>query len=144
VNYVESITKNQVIEKFRKFLIQIKRKGYIMVEFRIYVAGPYTKGDVVLNVRRSIEVAEEIVALGPEYSPYIPHLSHFWHLVAPHDYKFWLEYDKVWLRCCDALFRFPGISSGAEDEVNLAISLGIPVFYHIKDLKEYFNLYGSS
>ena len=47
---------------------------------RIYVAGPYTLGDSVLNVRAAILVADELWQLG--YAPFIPHETMLWHLVA--------------------------------------------------------------
>ncbi len=103
-----------------------------MRDILIYVAGPYTKGDVAVNVRNALQAAEKLVALG--CWPYVPHLSHFWHMVFPHPYEFWLELDRKWLRKCDALLRLPGESSGADNEVALAESIGIPVFYSIEDM----------
>jgi hypothetical protein len=35
---------------------------------------------------------------------------------------------------CDATFRLPGVSQGADEMVRLAESLGQPVFYRIEDL----------
>ncbi len=100
---------------------------------KIYVAGPYTKGDPVMNTRNTIMAAEELVRMG--HVPYIPHLSMFWHVVAPHPYEFWLEYDKAWLVCCNALLRLPGESSGADKEVALAHELGIPVYYSLDEIR---------
>jgi len=93
---------------------------------KIYIAGPYTRGDVAENVHNAIMAAEEIVKLG--HIPYIPHLTHFWHLMAQHDIDFWYEYDLVWLTFCDALVRLPGDSHGADEEVETAESLGKPIF----------------
>jgi len=93
---------------------------------KVYIAGPYSKGDVAQNVRRAIEVADILVTHG--YTPYIPHLTHFWHMVCPRPYDFWLDYDNEWLKLCDAIYRIPGESSGADKEVKLATQLGIPVF----------------
>jgi hypothetical protein len=97
---------------------------------RIYVAGPYTKGDVAVNVRNAILAGEQVAAMG--HIPFIPHLTHFWHLVCPHDVKFWYEQDLVWLRQCEALLRLPGESTGADEEVRLAQELGLPVFRSIE------------
>jgi uncharacterized protein DUF4406 len=96
---------------------------------KVYVAGPYTKGDVAVNVRRAIEVGTELFDLG--YIPFIPHLTHFWHLVTPKPYETWLDIDNEWLPTCDALLRIPGESSGADKEVALAHKLGIPVYFDI-------------
>jgi hypothetical protein len=99
---------------------------------RVYIAGPYTKGDVVMNVQKIIRVAEKLIKFG--HIPFVPHLTHLWHLINPHSYRFWLEYDSKWLPICDALLRVPGESSGADEEVGLAKGLGIPVYYTIEDL----------
>jgi hypothetical protein len=99
---------------------------------RVYVAGPYTKGDVVINVRKAIEAADQLAALG--HYPFIPHLSHFWHLVAPHKYLFWIEQDLAWLNKCDALLRLPGESKGADLEVATARKLGLKVYTSIVDI----------
>ena len=85
---------------------------------RIYVAGPYTKGDVAENVRKAIEVGNNLRALG--HTPYIPHLTHFWHMIYPHEYQYWMDLDIEWLLQCDALFRIPGESAGADIEVEIA------------------------
>ena len=42
---------------------------------RVYIAGAYSKGDVALNVREAIEMADKLVKLG--HIPYIPHLPGF-------------------------------------------------------------------
>ena len=102
------------------------------VKLRIYVAGPYTKGDVAINVRNAIEAGNTLVDVG--FAPYIPHLTHFWHLVCPRPYEEWLDLDNQFLPCCDAVLRLEGESSGADKEVELAKSLGIPVFYNNLDL----------
>ena len=97
----------------------------------IYIAGPYTKGDVAVNVRTAIIAADQLVAKG--YIPYIPHLTHFWHLISPHDYKFWIAMDLEWLRKCDAVLRLPGDSDGADYEVLIAQDDGMPIFYSIEE-----------
>ncbi len=92
----------------------------------IYVAGPYTSGDPVLNVRLAIEVAEDVEALGADVV--IPHLSMLWHLVSPATVQRWYERDNAVLVRCDAVVRIDGVSVGADAEVALAVAEGIPVF----------------
>lgn len=92
----------------------------------VYVASPYTKGDVAVNVRNNLEAADQIARLG--YVPFAPLLTHFWHLLFPHPYEFWCNQDNAWVEKCDVLLRLPGESSGADKEVALARSLGIPVY----------------
>ncbi|MEK7381836.1 MAG: DUF4406 domain-containing protein [Elusimicrobiota bacterium] len=99
---------------------------------RIYVAGPYTLGDSVLNVRAAILVADELWQLG--YAPFIPHETMLWHLVAPKSYEEWMTIDREWLGACDAVFRLPGESKGADREVEDARSRGLPVHFTISSL----------
>lgn len=97
-----------------------------MKPVRIYVAGPYSKGDVVVNVREAILAGNTLRALG--YAPFIPHLSMFWHLQIPHPIEYWYAYDLEWLEVCDAVFRLPGESAGADREVERAKELGLPIY----------------
>ena len=103
---------------------------------RVYVAGPYTNGDVAVNVRKAYEAANRLADLG--FAPFVPHATHFWHMLFPHPYTFWLELDNEFLPCCAAVLRLPGPSKGADAEVQLAESLGLPVFYDIDKLAEFF------
>ncbi len=93
---------------------------------RVFISGPYTKGDVALNVRNAIHAADAVLVLG--HHPFIPHLTHFWHLVSPKPYEEWLAIDLVWLNKCDCLIRLPGESNGADKEVAEARRLGMPVY----------------
>lgn len=93
----------------------------------VYISGPYTQGDMVANIRKAIEVADSYAALG--HAIFIPHLSHFWHLISPHDYEFWLEQDLAWVAKCDLVVRINGYSPGGDREVARARELGIPVEY---------------
>ena len=94
---------------------------------KVYVAGPYSGGDTVLNVRNAIDAADKLLRAG--HVPFVPHLTMFWHLVHPHTYEVWLEYDRVWLLECDALLRLSGKSDGADQEVQDAIDNRIPIYY---------------
>lgn len=97
----------------------------------IYVAGPYSQGDPVVNTRKAIEAGDFLRNLG--YVPFIPHLTLLWHLVSPHDIDYWYEYDNEWIKKCDGLLRLPGDGTGADDEVDLILSLGRPVFHIVMD-----------
>jgi len=99
---------------------------------RVYVAGPYSKGDPVINVRTAIDAANRLLELG--YAPYIPHLTMFWHLVYAQPYEKWLELDFEWIKQCDILLRLPGESSGADREVVVALENGLDVYYSIEDI----------
>lgn len=103
---------------------------------RIYVAGPYTKGDVALNVRNAFAAANQLADRG--FAPFVPHSTHFWHMLFPRPYESWLELDNEFLRFCQAVLRLPGESSGADKEVELAAKLGIPVFREIEEVVDHF------
>lgn len=75
------------------------------------------------------------------YAPYCPHLSHFLHLHQPRPYEEWLDFDNNFIPGSDGLFRFAGQSRGADKEVGLAISLGIPVFTNLAVMETYFKAY---
>lgn len=97
----------------------------MMVKY-IYIAGPYTHPDPVVNTRRAIEAGEILRSMG--FVPFIPHLTHLWHLVKPHSIDYWYDFDIEWLKRCDGLIRLPGESVGADKEVEIARIMGIPIF----------------
>jgi hypothetical protein len=99
---------------------------------RIYIAGPYTKGDVALNVRAAFAMASDLADRG--FAPFVPHATHFWHLLFPRPYADWLRLDLAFLPTCHALIRLPGESSGADGEVAEAIRLGLPVYHSLAEL----------
>ncbi len=101
---------------------------------KVYIAGPYTLGHVVINVRNAILAGEEVIKLG--HIPFIPHLNHLWHLVCPHDPDFWYEYDLLWIIHCNALIRLSGKSKGADREEKQARRYGIGV-YTMEEFREY-------
>ena len=104
---------------------------------KIYIAGPYTKGDTALNVRRSIMEQDYIEdTLG--HMAYNPLLSHFQHLIVPHeDVNYWDEKDIRWLKECNAILRLPGESVGADREVAIARDLGMEVFASVFDIPRF-------
>jgi hypothetical protein len=105
---------------------------------RVYIAGPYTKGDVAVNVRTAMLAGLTLLKAG--HAPYVPHLTHFLHILDPQPYHVWLDLDNAYLPYCEALIRLEGESSGADAEVALAHKLFIPVF---NDLVGFFNKYGA-
>lgn len=108
------------------------------MKIKIYVAGPYTKGNVEENVNKAIDLADKLSKIG--FMPFVPHLLHFWHLRHELTYDFCCELDNEYLLVCDALIRIPGESAGSDAEEKLAYTNNIPVFYTIEDVKQYFEL----
>ena len=89
----------------------------------VYVAGPYTNPDPVINVRRACNVADQLVKAGA--AVIVPHLSMLWHLTSPASIDEWYQRDLDMLDHCHALVRFYGPSSGADKEWEHAAWLGI-------------------
>lgn len=96
---------------------------------RVYVAGPYSHGDVVLNIREAILASSQLLEAG--HAPFCPHLTGLWHMLSPQAYERWLAYDLDWLDVCEALVLLPGYSPGADREVKAALERGIPVYHGV-------------
>lgn len=102
----------------------------------VYVAGPYSRPDPVENTHQAIKKAAALEAT-ERVTCFVPHLSLLDHLVLPRPLEHWYEHDLATLIRCDAVFRLPGDSSGADDEVAFALERGIPVFHKYEDLMEW-------
>lgn len=105
---------------------------------KIYLASPYTKGDVAVNVKRQLDCVDELMNLG--FAPFAPLYFHFQHMAHPRPYKDWVDIDLQWVPACDALLRLEGDSLGADGEVDFAKENNIPVFYSIVELCQHFNV----
>ena len=104
---------------------------------KIYIASPYTLGDIGANIKAQMDATEELYKLGfAVYAPVV-HM-HFQHIAYQHDWNFWMSQCYEWLEVCDAVLRLKGVSEGADLEMKYAESKGIPVFRSIVDLEYYF------
>ena len=92
----------------------------------VYVSGPLSLGDPILNTRRAVKEAEVIIEMGGV--PIVPHVSISWQMISPHDWDYWISYDLDLLNVCDAIYRIPGESKGADLETARMSTLGKPVF----------------
>ena len=104
---------------------------------KVYVAGPYSNGDVAVNVNKAFETGNKLAEIG--FAPFIPHYTHFWHIMFPKPYEFWLKLDEEFLTCCDCLYRISGKSNGADLEEEIARKNNMPVFYNIDEITSYYN-----
>jgi len=109
---------------------------------KVYIASPYTLGDVAQNVRLQIDTVDVLMNKG--FLPFAPLYSHFQHMVHPRPYTDWLKIDFEWIKSCDCILRLVGESSGADAEVKHAIELNIPVFYSIEELCDWYNIDSSN
>jgi hypothetical protein len=102
----------------------------------IYIAGPYsadTKEQIETNVALAVHMGNLVANAG--YAVFIPHLSHYWDAIFPHEYKFWMDQDNAVLERCDAVLRLTGASRGADQEVHLALTTyHIPVYFSLQEL----------
>jgi hypothetical protein len=99
---------------------------------KVYIASPYTKGDIAVNVKIQMDTANELMNAG--ICSYVPLLNHFLHMAHPRPAEDWYAMDKEWLVVCDAVLRLPGESEGADAEMVLAQRSGIPVYYSIQEV----------
>lgn len=99
----------------------------------VYVAGPYTNPDPVLNTREAFQHGLTIYE-STGCPVIVPHLTLLGHAMFPRDIDFWYEFDLAQVAKCDVVYRFPGASTGADKEVAFAIQQGIPWFTQKGDL----------
>lgn len=103
---------------------------------KIFVSGPYSKGDVAQNVKSAMDMTNDLIDNG--FAPYCPHLTHFLHINKYQPYEKWLELDLEYLQFCNGLLRLPGLSDGADKEVDFAKGNNIPVFFDINEVISYY------
>ena len=108
----------------------------------IYIASPYSKGDIMDNVDIQIDTANMLLDAG--HIPYTPLLNHFLARKVSRPNEFWIDTDLEVIRRCkfDGMLRLPGDSIGADKETAVAIALGVPVYHIRHSLKqtiEHFN-----
>ncbi len=108
----------------------------------VYCAGPITKGSYPTNIRNGINAMKLLNDNG--YVPFCPMLDTLYAITFPETtYEQYLDYDFQVIMRCDALFRIPGESKGADLEIEFAHSMGIPVFTDFKELENWKNtVYG--
>lgn len=97
----------------------------------IYVSGPYSS-DPPTNTVRAILAGEDVERMGG--IPLVPHLSHLWDALSPHEWAYWLRIDLALVARCDVVYRLPGDSQGADLEVAEARRLDIPVIESREEL----------
>lgn len=94
----------------------------------VYLAGPITVPNPMLNAQRAIFEADRLVAVG--VAVIVPHLSVLWEMVSlrHRTHEEWLDLDFNYILRCDALVRLDGASRGSDAEVAFAREHGVPVF----------------
>jgi nucleoside 2-deoxyribosyltransferase len=103
---------------------------------KVYIASPYTIGDIALNVKRQMYITNELYQLG--FNVFWPLHSHFQHILYPMPYEHWTKIDLDWIDACDFVLRLDGESKDTDAEVEYATKKGIPVVYSVKELDGFF------
>jgi hypothetical protein len=114
----------------------------------VYIASPYTRGDVAMNTHFQCKVFNQMLDDGKAW-PVAPLWSHFQHTIFPRPYKDWIAYDQALLHLYDACVRLTANveeakytqheSTGADGEVATFRRLGKPVFTSLGDLYRWIN-----
>ena len=79
----------------------------------VYIASPYTKGDVAINTHFQCKVFDQLLSSG-KVLPVAPLWSHFQHLLFPRPYKDWINYDQEMLRLYDCCLRLTATLSALQ------------------------------
>ena len=106
-----------------------------MARTKVYIAGPLSRGDRITNLAQGLQAYRTLMLHG--FAPFCPHFSCLmpWFMDSV-THRDWLDADLPWVAASDAILRLPGDSVGADEEVEHARSLGLPIFYDINDLLE--------
>lgn len=105
---------------------------YVQQAPLIYIAGPYSANPQACVIE-AFRFADELEDAHPGIVCVVPHESHYRHLITPRPWEEWIRRDLAKLARCDALFRMPGASPGADREVDFAVDHGIPVLLGRED-----------
>lgn len=93
----------------------------------VYISGPITQGDQFRNTQNAIEAYNDLLSAG--IYAFCPHFSAFAHMTRPRSHSEWMRLDvEAMIPRCNAVWRLPGPSAGADEECRVARRLGIPVF----------------
>ena len=108
---------------------------------RIYIAGKLNDMavDYLHNVHKMMDAAETVRLAG--FAPFVPALDLLMGIKFGYkNYEDYFNIGQAWLTVADAILLVPGweSSKGTAKEINLAESLGIPIFDNLDDLNKHF------
>ena len=112
----------------------------------ILIAGPYRSGtnDDPIIMQQNLD-SLELIALQLFRKGHMPIIGEWVALPLIHmagstkpGYKIWneIQYPVAHrlLEKCDAVFRIPGASEGADEDVRVATERGLNIYYHLEDV----------
>jgi hypothetical protein len=106
---------------------------------KVYIAGPLNAKNAAIyldNVKNMNIIAAAVYDAG--FSPYIPGNDFFFSMfVSNMEYEDYIQLNMPWVVVSDAILVI-NHSPGTDREIDMAEAWGIPVFYNIEELKEYF------
>lgn len=111
---------------------------------RIYVAGSYNGPNVIRvldNMRIGMEAAKMVLLAG--MAPFCPWFDYHFQLMLKGHEELTIEdyynYSIAWLEKSDAVYvcNYRQDSVGTKKEIDVALRLGIPVFYDFQDLLDW-------
>lgn len=107
----------------------------------VYVAGPYSGQllDSLQYIRAGVMTGYELIQAG--FCPYIPWLDFLLSLIGgPLSINQYHSYSLRWLRACHVVYCLDGWqrSKGAQQEVEIAGVLGIPVVESTEELLDWY------
>lgn len=109
-----------------------------MEKYKVYLSGPISQGDTLpcparwANVMEAMRIGVGLMEAG--FWVHIPHLSLFYDFVGGRKYEDMLQDDQVMVAFCDCLYRLPGVSEGADREVQWAVDSGRDVAHSLTTL----------
>ncbi len=101
----------------------------------IYVSGPYSASTLkerLSNVKIACMIGAKLDEKG--HSPVIPHTLHYLSKYTDQSNETWLRIGIGFLMKCDALY-FIGPSPGANQELEVAKRLKIPIYYGLDEVR---------
>ena len=104
---------------------------------RIYISGPISKGNRFDNLVQALDAQKWMLDNG--FAPLNPMLTMLIPWEADVQHQTWVEADLPWVEASSAIFRLPGESDGADQEVRRAREHDIPVFTDLEELKGHFH-----
>lgn len=111
----------------------------------VFISAPYIGEhdrtiDSYLAIDENIANARKamIILVNHGFGVFCPHThsAHFEVITPLVKTSYWVELDLHFLRACNILLRLPGFSRGADDEVEEATTLDMPVYFDIIELIE--------